>query len=156
MIIPKRLDSSDVDIIKRYEGYKADWYRDGGGVLTIGYGHTGELPEGFTPPLSEDDATRLLLQDLAIYESAVNHSVKVEISKEMFASLVSLCYNIGVGAFNNSTLLRMLNHNDVYGAANQFLRWNKDNGVIVAGLTNRRADERNLFLTGWDDEIKQA
>jgi lysozyme len=148
--LTKILRKEDVDIIKQFEGFSPVWYKDGGGVDTIGYGHTGELPHGFEPPLTEESATRLLLRDVEIYESAVKRNVRVCISQDQYAALVSFCYNVGILAFINSTLLQKLNADEVIGAANELLRWNRDNGKVVAGLVNRRVAERNLFLRGWD------
>lgn len=133
--------------IKDHEGLKLTAYKDGGGVWTIGYGHTGaDVREGLTIPLSE--AERLLTRDLRVAEGHVNRLVQVKLTQNQFDALVSLVYNIGGGAFEASTLLRMLNAGDYEGAASQFPRWNKDNGKVVDGLTNRRAKERELFLRG--------
>ncbi|KRJ11905.1 lysozyme [Acinetobacter nosocomialis] len=59
---------------------------------------------------------------------------------------VSLTYNIGSGAFKNSTLLKKLNKGDYQGAADQFLVWNKAGGKVMKGLVRRREAERALFL----------
>jgi hypothetical protein len=37
-------------------------------------------------------------------------------------------------------------------AAKEFLRWNKANGKELNGLTKRRQDEMNLFLTGCNEK----
>lgn len=66
-------------------------------------------------------------------------------SPEKLAACVSLQYNIGASAFASSTLVKMLNKNDMTAAALEFPRWNKDNGHTVQGLTNRRAAEVALF-----------
>jgi lysozyme len=39
------------------------------------------------------------------------------------------------------------NRGDIEGAADEFLKWNKAGGKILAGLTRRRAAERALFLS---------
>lgn len=131
--------------IKTAEGLRLTAYKDGGGVWTIGYGHTGsDVREGLTIPLSE--AERLLTRDLRVAEGHVNDAVKVKLTQNQFDALVSFVYNVGGGAFRSSTLLKLLNAGDYEGAANQFPRWNKDNGKVVNGLTNRRHEERELFL----------
>lgn len=134
-------------VIKDHEGLRLTAYKDGGGVWTIGYGHTGaDVGEGLTIPLSE--AERLLTRDLRTAEGHVNGGVKIKLTQNQFDALVSLTYNIGGEAFKDSTLLRLLNAGDYEGAANQFPRWNKDNGKVVNGLINRRREERELFLRG--------
>lgn len=133
--------------IKDHEGLKLTAYKDGGGVWTIGYGHTGaDIREGLTIPISE--AERLLTRDLRTAEGYVNRLVQVKLTQNQFDALVSFVYNVGGDAFANSTMLRLLNASNYEGAANQFPRWNKDNGKVVQGLTNRRAKERELFLRG--------
>ena len=73
--------------------------------------------------------------------------IKVPVTENMKAAMVSLAYNIGTGAFASSTLLRLLNQgSDKKLVADQFLRWNKVQGKEVVGLTNRRKLERELFL----------
>lgn len=131
--------------IKTAEGLRLTAYKDGGGVWTIGYGHTGaDVREGLTIPLSE--AERLLTRDLRVAEGHVNDAVKVKLTQNQFDALVSFVYNVGGGAFRSSTLLKLLNAGDYGNAADQLLRWNKDNGKVVDGLTNRRREERSLFL----------
>ncbi|MND20258.1 Lysozyme RrrD [compost metagenome] len=133
--------------IKTAEGLRLTAYKDGGGVWTIGYGHTGaDVREGLTIPLSE--AERLLTRDLRVAENHVNGAVKVKLTQNQFDALVSFVYNVGGEAFRSSTLLKKLNAGDYLGAADQFPRWNKDNGKVVDGLTNRRREERELFLRG--------
>lgn len=77
---------------------------------------------------------------------------RVPLTAQQLAALMSLVYNIGLGAFENSTLLKLLRQSDYHGAADQFLRWNKAtvNGqkVVVAGLVSRRERERAVFLQG--------
>lgn len=133
------------EAIKKAEGLRLTAYLDTGGVWTIGYGHTGaDVREGLTIPLSE--AERLLTRDLKVAEGHVNDAVKVKLTQNQFDALVSFVYNVGGGAFRSSTLLKLLNAGDYEGAAYQLPRWNKDNGKVIPGLTNRRHEERDLFL----------
>ncbi len=87
-----------------------------------------------------------LAQDLKKFESAVNTAVKVPINQNQFDALVSLTYNIGIGAFKDSTLLKKLNVKDYKGAAEQFPRWNRGGGRVLNGLVKRRKIEMELFL----------
>ncbi|HBX9956280.1 TPA: lysozyme, partial [Klebsiella variicola] len=50
-------------------------------------------------------------------------------------------------ALSTSTLMKKLNTGDVKGAADEFLRWNRSGGKVMAGLTNRRKAEREVFLS---------
>ena len=140
-----------IELIKRFEGCRLTTYECAAGVLTIGYGHTGtDVKEGMT--ITDEKATALLKKDIEKFETGVNESVEVEITQNMFDALVSFSFNVGTGAFKKSTLLKKLNSKDYKGAANEFLKWNKvtKNGKkeVVAGLTNRRNSEKELFETG--------
>ena len=138
-------------IIKRYEGFRAKPYLCPAGVPTIGYGATyyadGRKVTLKDAPISEADADKLLDKMLGKYEDAVNRYVQVPINQNQFDALVSFCYNLGQENLRNSTLLKKVNAKDFKGAADQFLRWNRAGGRVLAGLTKRRTDERKLFLS---------
>lgn len=85
--------------------------------------------------------------DLKRFEQAVSRAVQVPLSQNQFDALVSLAYNIGINAFQNSTLLKRLNTLDYIAAAQQFDVWIKAGGKTVQGLVNRRAVEKDLFLS---------
>jgi len=133
------------NLIKHFEGVRLTSYRDIVGVLTIGVGHTG--PDVFdNMTITAQEANDLLGIDLHIAETAISKNVKVPLNQNQFDALVSLVFNIGTGAFKNSTLLRVLNTKDYLHAADQFLVWNKAGGKVVQGLANRRMAEFDLFL----------
>jgi lysozyme len=130
-------------LIKTFEGLKLSAYLCPAGVWTIGYGTTKGVKPG--QAITAAKAEELLAADLRKFEDTVNTAVAVPITQGQFDALVSLAYNIGSGAFRASTLLRLLNAGDYAGAAKQFDRWNKAGKKVLAGLTRRRAAERQLF-----------
>lgn len=132
-----------VDLIKTFEGLKLTAYLCPANVWTIGYGTTRGVQKGMT--ITAAEAERLLRADLAVFEAGVSKAVKVPLEQHEFDALVSFAYNVGLGAFQKSTLLRLLNAGDKAGAAKQFDRWNKAGGKVLAGLTRRREAERKLF-----------
>lgn len=133
--------------LKRLEGLVLETYRDAVGVLTIGYGHTGsEAFEGNR--ITKARAEELLMQDIKPAEEAIQNYVTVPLTKEQHSALVLFIFNVGVGAFKRSTLLKKLNQSDYLGAADEFLRWNKAGGKVLKGLSIRRNDERQMFLKG--------
>jgi len=144
----KRISEAGLALIKVWEGYRANWYKDAVGVRTIGYGHTGPLPPGFAPPLSEEKATELLRRKVREYEECVREAVTVPLSQNAYDALVSFTFNVGNSAFCGSTLVRKLNAGDCWGAAAEFSRWVKARGRELKGLVIRRADERAAFETG--------
>ena len=86
-----------VAFIGAFEGFRANWYDDGTGVKTIGYGHTGPLPPGYKAPLTQAEGARLLLHDLAPFAAHVNSIPPVPggLTQAQFDALCSACYNLG-------------------------------------------------------------
>lgn len=131
--------------IELFEGLRLQAYRDQRGIWTIGYGHTGaEVVSDLT--ITEAQADELMAQDLHHVEDFISSHVTVRLTQNQFDALVSLVFNIGVGNFGNSTLLKLLNESDYLGAANQFLAWDKTNGEENQGLLSRRILERTTFV----------
>lgn len=139
MIISK----NGLDLIKQFESLQLKAYKCSANVWTIGYGHTKNVKEG--DRISQDQANCFLMQDLYSVERAIVRLVKVKLNQNQFDALCSLIFNIGISAFNKSTLLAKLNNGDYVGAAEQFRRWNKVNNVVMAGLVRRRQAEEDLF-----------
>ena len=144
-----KTSSNGTSLIKEFEGFVANAYLCPAKVWTIGIGTT-VYPNGVKvkkgDKCTEEQALKYLQHDLKSFEKTVNDSVKVPLSQNQFDALVSLAYNIGSGAFKNSTLLKKLNAKDYAGAADQFPRWNKGGGKVLKGLVRRRDAERALFL----------
>jgi len=140
------INTKGLEILKRFEGCKLKAYKDIVGILTIGYGHTGkDVREGQT--ITQEEAEAILQKDLEKFVHGVKDLVKVSINENQLAALVVFAYNIGLNALSGSTLLKKLNAGDLQGASEQFIRWNKAGGKEVAGLTNRRNAERDLFVS---------
>lgn len=130
-------------LTKQFEGCRFTAYRDGGGVLTNGYGNTHRVIEGSTITQAQADAD--LLANVSDAVDAVNDNVTVDLSQHQFDALVDFAFNCGCGAFKGSTLLKKLNTGDYEGANAELVRWCKDNGVVMAGLLRRRQAEQALF-----------
>jgi lysozyme len=147
----RALSVEGLNAIKKHEGLVLSVYRDQAGLPTIGYGHLIKPGESFGP-ITEAEASALLMRDVQVAIDAVNGVVTVPLSQSEFDALVSLAYNIGGGAFASSTLVRKLNAGDRAGATAEFVRWNKvrQGGALVdsAGLTNRRLAEARIFSGG--------
>jgi lysozyme len=134
-------------LTEQFEGCRLTAYQDQVGVWTIGYGHTGlDVKPGMTVTSAQAEA--LLAQDVLSAAACVNNVVVVKITQEEFDALVDFVFNLGVGAFSGSTMLRKLNAGDFTGAAAQFDLWDRAGGAIVAGLLRRREAEAELFGSG--------
>jgi len=108
-----------IDLIKQSEGLKLSAYPDpgtGGAPWTIGYGSTAGVTRGMT--ITKERAEQMLQRDVEKFGDEVSRLVKVRLCQHQFDALVCLIYNIGAGAFADSTLLRKLNAGDYEGAAN--------------------------------------
>lgn len=143
------LSNNGMKLLEQFEGLRLEAYLDSAGIYTIGFG-TIKYPDGSKvkkgDKITKAQAKQYKLHDLKEFESIVNTSVTVPLSQNQYDALISLSYNIGSGAFKNSTLLKKLNSGDYKGAAEQFLAWNKAGGKKVQGLVNRREAEQKLFL----------
>lgn len=128
------------------EGLELTAYQDQAGVWTIGYGHTGpDVHEGLT--ITQEQAEALLEKDLEHAEYIVNTAVKTDLNQNQFDALVDFVYNLGEGNFGKSTLLKLVNANDMNGASQHFEEWDKAAGQVNRGLLRRRQMEQALFLT---------
>lgn len=143
------INQAGLDLIKSFEGCELSAYPDpgtGGQPWTIGFGHTGpEVHLGLT--ITQDQADALLAQDLRGFETGVNDAVIHNATPNQFAAMVSFAYNVGLSAFEGSTLLRLFNEGDIDGAAAQFGQWTRAGGAVMPGLVRRREAEKALFLT---------
>ena len=139
-----------IALIKQFEGCRLTAYQDKVGVWTIGYGWTQPVDGksiGAGMTIKQETAERLLKTGLVGYERDVSKLVKVKLTQGQFDALISFAYNLGARALSTSTLLKKLNAGDYRGAADEFLKWNKAGGKVLAGLTRRREAERALFLS---------
>ena len=133
-----------IEIIKPFESCKLTAYLCPAGVWTIGWGSTGpEIVKGLK--WTQEQADNRLMLDVVRFERGVKALVKVSLSDNQLGALISFAYNVGLGNLQASTLLKLLNAGDYKGAANQFARWNKAAGKVLAGLTRRRAIEKGVF-----------
>jgi GH24 family phage-related lysozyme (muramidase) len=139
-----RINQAGLNMIKRFEGFRPQAYICPAGVPTIGYGSTLGVRMG--DRITQQGGEDLLQRDLVRFEKAVSDAVKVPLSSNQFSALVSFTFNVGIGAFQRSTLLKLLNQRNYQGAADQLLLWNKGGGRVLQGLVNRRQAERALFL----------
>ncbi len=132
-----------------------DLYNDPVGHCTIGCGHlvhrgpiNGSEPEEFRRGITRDRALELLQQDAATAAGEIARSVTVELSQQQFDALVSFVFNVGTGAFRDSTLLKLLNGADYASVPPQLNRWTKASGQTLPGLVTRRKAEGALFSNG--------
>lgn len=142
-----KISDTGIQLIEQFEGLKLISYLCPAGVWTIGIGTTKikGIPVKRGQRCTKEQAYQYFRCHMEIEIYPVFDSIKVELNQNQFDALCSLIYNIGVGAFKSSTILKKLNQNDFDGAAKEFSRWVKVNGKKVNGLIKRRIHEQELF-----------
>ncbi len=147
-----KISQNCLDLVKKWEGFRREAYLDPVGIPTIGYG-TIRYPEGRPVHLgdiiTEQQAEGFLLDECEDFAEQLSAMIEVPLNQNQIDALVSFTYNVGPGAFKNSTLRRKLNGGDINQAAAEFAKWNKGtiDGVkqVLPGLVSRRAEEATLF-----------
>lgn len=130
-----------------------------GKVWTIGYGAThyldGSPVKKGDKLKSKDEAVELLKMMVKKYEDDMYELVSVPINYYQADALTSFCYNCGVGNFKKSTLLKKVNKNPSDPTIrNEFAKWNRSGGKVLAGLTRRRKAEADLYFTKAEFDAK--
>jgi lysozyme len=122
----------------------------GWAVPTIGWG-TIKYPDGSKVKkgdvISQTRANELLAWEVGEKARGVRKLLKIQVNPDQFAALVSFAYNCGLANLAKSTLLKCVNAGAFAQAADEFLKWDKAGGRVLAGLTRRRKSERRLFLS---------
>jgi len=150
----RTINRETLEHVKRWEGLKLTAYPDPGSrngePWTIGYGHTsdGFLKVTRNMTISVQQAEAALEYDLNETAAKVAELVKVELGDNQFGALVSFAFNVGLGAFGKSTLLKKLNRGDYSAVPGELARWNRNDGKVMQGLINRRAAEAGLWAKG--------
>ena len=162
-----KLSERGAALIADFEGVVLHAYNDPVGHCTCGVGHLIHMgrctPADFQrfgtkqhPKMTGRQATDLLRRDAASREEAVTRLVKVPLSQNEFDALVSLVFNIGVGNFASSTVLRALNAGKRRKAARAFMLWTKAGSPlqVLPGLLRRRRAEMTIFLRGANQPVR--
>lgn len=144
-----RISKKTLDKIKQFEGLRLEAYRDAVGVWTIGYGHTTGVSRGMV--ITKEAAEEYLVQVIERMEAVLEEIPGIKgLSQNRFDAIVSLAYNIGLGNFKKSTLLKKIQKNpDNPTIFQEFLRWDKAKGKRLEGLTRRRRWEAQR----WEGEV---
>lgn len=138
-----------------WEGRSLVAYLDTGGVATICNGSTAGVRLGQIATPAQCDA--MFMADLVRHEAMMRKCLRFPdaLPDDTYLSLLSFTFNVGGGAACGSSVFRYANAGDLKTACNRLSLWNKDNGKVVRGLTNRRElglqglkSEKQLCLEG--------
>lgn len=143
----ENIDPAGIDFIKGFEGCILHPYLDEGGTPTIGWGFT-HYPNGVQvtmndASLTQAQADEMLTEIVKSYCNAVLAACSP--NQNQLNALTSFTYNLGIGAFNASTLLQHVKEGTVVEA--DFTVYDHVNGQVSVGLLKRREAEYQLFIT---------
>jgi len=147
-----RISDSGIAFIAEWEGVRLKAYKCSAGVYTIGVGSTryedgSPVQAGDVLP-NEPAAYALFRNTVGQYEGVVNRLAKKPLKQSQFDALVSLAYNIGVGAYAKSTVAKRVANDPADPSIREAIsRWNKAGGKVVNGLKRRREAEANLYFS---------
>lgn len=157
MNIPKNKNRTNIlniaaTLIAQYEGLSLTPYKCPAGIPTVGYGNT-HLEDGTAvtlnmPAITKERARSLLLVTTGEFlEQICPLLTPSTLEDYQIAAILSLTYNIGIGNFKNSTLLKKINDTSFKGDLSPYwLEWNKIGNKMSQGLLNRRKDEYSVFI----------
>lgn len=141
------MNQAGIDLLKSFEGFRANAYPDpatGGDPWTIGYGFTKDVKQGDT--ITPADAEARLRVEVSNFEGGVAGACTRMPNPNQLAAMTCLAFNIGLGNFKSSTVLKRHNSGENYAASLAFLMWERAAGKIMEGLVRRREAERTLYL----------
>lgn len=133
-------------LVVSWEGWEKKPYADVVSVNTVCAGATRGIVAGKT--YTDQECMDLLARDLVDHGMQIDRCIKVEVPDPSRAAFTSLAYNIGVGNFCGSTLVKKLNAGNLRGACAEIPRWNRAGGQVLTGLTRRRAEEQAYCVRG--------
>ena len=139
-----------IALIKHHEGVRSRPYRCPAHLWTVGVGHLiGDgklLPDSYNRTFSAEEIDGLLKSDLRRFELGVHKMLpNVPLRQCEFDSIVSFCFNLGLGCFQRSTLRQALLRGDKKAAMESLVKYCRAGGKILRGLQIRRLDEKALF-----------
>jgi lysozyme len=146
-----KVSKEAIKLIKHHEGVRNKPYKCPAGLWTVGVGHLiGDgktLPASWNKTFTNEEIDGILAADLKRFELGVHKMLpNVPLKQCEFDSLVSWCFNLGLGQFQRSTLRQALLRGDKEAAMESLVKYCRAGGKILKGLQNRRLDERKLFL----------
>lgn len=145
--------------LKNYLGFSATptlITRNGGNLKywSIGYQHTGTVRPGMV--LTPESAEGFLDHDIRMVERLMERSVIVPLNDHQFSALVCLAMDTGIVAFNDSTLLHLLNRGWYDQVATQIVKgvFPRDAKSTMSGETRRRRQAEAAMWKIVDDVAK--
>ena len=146
------LDSAGFNFIQKEEGTVLHPYLDSVKIPTIGVGNTyysdGRKVTMLDKPITLAQATDLFRKVAAVNAAKVSYYITSIVNQDQFNALVSIAYNIGLGAFSKSNLLKKVNANPNDQLISiEFSKWRNAGGEVSKGLVKRREREALMYFS---------
>lgn len=156
MLTERKMSLEGAKFLTHQEGVVLYVYNDIVGIPTVCMGHVVLSTDHWIKDgVTMDECLGVLQRDLGRFERCVRRAIKRDIPQQCFDACVSLAYNIGEYAFEQSTVARAANEGKLSDAADAFLLWRfakvlqKDGSYLrKPALLGRRMAERDMFLVG--------
>lgn len=143
-----------ISLVKTHEGWVSHPYLCPAGYPTIGYGH--RIPSMRHPSIDMQEGDHLLMSDL---HTARDHALRLSpilmVSGERrCAAIVDFIFNLGWGAYRDSTLRKRVDVANWPLAAIEMQRWVHAHEpvtgkvIVLAGLLDRRRITARWLLEG--------
>ena len=137
------------ELIKEFEGFKAEAYKCPAGIWTIGYGWTHGVKEGDT--ITESEASELVQKEVDTIAgqiaTALGDNVFQQLNENQVSALIDFVYNLGIGTFKQSSLFKNIMAGDFNAAGEVFDLYVKGGGKVLPGLVRRRKAEKSLWFS---------
>ncbi len=142
------MNEAGLALIRAFEGLRTTAYRDAVGIWTVGYGHTSaagppDVKAGLK--ITAREAESILSRDVANFARGIAAEVTALLTDDQFSALVCFAYNVGLGNFRSSSVLKAVNAGDFAAVPRRLQLWVKAGGKTQGGLVKRRAAEAALF-----------
>lgn len=145
-----KLDSNGYKLIQGFEGLELNAYKDSAGIPTIGYGNITYIDGSrvkMGDKITQEKADEIFKYYADKFANQVDAVVTATVNQNQFNAMVSLAYNIGIGAFSKSTLLKKVNSNSCdTSIKTEFMKWVNAGGKKIQGLVNRREKEAQVYF----------
>jgi GH24 family phage-related lysozyme (muramidase) len=145
-----KISEKGIALICEFGGCRTEAFQDAQGTWTIGYGHSsidGAPAVGPGMTITRDEAVKILTRDLEAFSAGVKSAITATLNDEQFSALVSFAYNVGLGNFRNSLVLKSVNARRFDQVPAELAHWVRAEGKVLPSLIRRRAAEAALFLS---------
>lgn len=144
-----KISNNGLNLIKQFENFMPEAYKDPVGILTIGYGHVIKDNDNTleASTLTEEEATTLMINDLEAFQNNINDVCKqcnVILNQNQYDAMCSFCFNTG---FIKGNMLKRFEANNIKGIGDNFILYVYSKGKLLPGLVKRRKMEQELFFS---------